>query len=160
MKSNNKVSLREVKESDLEIFFTQQQDTDANFMAAFISRDPNNKRAFDKHWKKILLDDSVIIMTIVYQKKVVGHIASYILFGEREITYWIGKDFWGKGIASSALEKFINLVKVRPLHARAAKDNLASIRVLEKCGFNYIGNDLTFSQYRNEDVEEVIYKLS
>ncbi len=160
MKQNNKVSLRKVKKSDLPIFFTQQQDEEANYMAAFVSRDPNNRRVFDKHWKKILSDDSIIIKTILYQNKIAGQIGSYILFGEREVYYWIGKEFWGKGIATAALNEFVKLIKVRPLHARTAKDNVGSVRVLEKCGFSYIGNDITFSQIRNVDVEESIYKLA
>lgn len=160
MKNNNKVSIREVEPNDLPVFFEQLQDEEANNMAAFISRDPNNKRAFDKHWKKILSDDSVIIRTILYQKKIAGHVGSYILFGEREIFYWIGKEFWGKGVATSALNRFIKAVKTRPLHARTAKDNLRSVRVLEKCGFKFIGEDLTFSSIRNEDLTESIFKLA
>lgn len=48
---------------------------------------------------------------------------------------------------------------LRPLYARAVKDNIASIRVLEKCGFVLSGEDKGFSNARSKEVEEFILKL-
>jgi RimJ/RimL family protein N-acetyltransferase len=77
-------------------------------------------------------------------------------FGEPEISYWLGKDYWGKGVATAALSAFLDHVEMRPLYARVAKDNLASQRVLEKCGFTVDGEDKGFSNARGVEVEEVI----
>jgi RimJ/RimL family protein N-acetyltransferase len=66
--------------------------------------------------------------------RVVGHIASFDLEGHREVTYWIGREDWGRGIATRALQEFLQLEASRPLYAGAASDNAASIRVLTKCG--------------------------
>ena len=75
------------------------------------------------------------------------------------MSYWIGREFWGKGIATKALAVFLSAVKARPLYARAAKDNIASLRVLEKCGFAITGYERGFANARGEEVEEVVLEL-
>src|SRR4029453_1988037 len=74
-------------------------------------------------------------------------------------TYWIGREFWGRGIATQALAVLLSAVKTRPLYARAAKDNVASLRVLEKCGFTIAGYERGFANARGEEVEEVVLEL-
>ncbi len=128
-------------------------------MAAFTARDPEDRVAFAAHWTKILNDESITTKTILFDGRVAGHVLSFEQFGEREVSYWIGRDYWGKGIATVALSEFLGHVTERPLHARAAKDNAASIRVLEKCGFVISGEDKGFSYARGEEVEEFILKL-
>ena len=44
---------------------------------------------------------------------------------------------WGRGIASEALAEFLHLEQSRPLYAGVAPHNIASIRVLQKCGFTF-----------------------
>lgn len=85
--------------------------------------------------------------------------SSFERFGKPEVTYWIEKEYWGRGIATKALSEFLSYLKTRPLYACAAKDNIASIRVLEKCGFTILGEDKGFSNARGEEVEEFILKL-
>jgi RimJ/RimL family protein N-acetyltransferase len=142
------VQLREVQKADLSIFFEQQLDPEANYMAAFTTKNPGDKNIFDAHWKKILADENNINKTILFEGQVAGHVSSFIMFGEREVSYWLDKEFWGKGIATVALTKFLEHVKTRPLHARAVKDNIASTRVLEKCGFNISGYNKGFADGR------------
>ncbi|MCK4901263.1 MAG: GNAT family N-acetyltransferase [Anaerolineales bacterium] len=153
------VELREVIKSDLPIFFEQQLDSTANYMAAFTRKDPADREAFDAHWTKILADETIPIKTILFEGQVAGSVLSYVQFGEREVSYWLGKEFWGKGIATKALSEFLAELEERPLHARAAKDNIASIRVLEKCGFVISGYDQGFANARGEETEEVIMIL-
>lgn len=149
------VTLRPVAPRDLPIFFAQQAEPEANRMAAFPARDQD---AFSAHWLKILRDDTVIIKTILFDGCVAGHIVSWEQSGAREIGYWIGKDYWGKGIASAALSQFLELVTVRPLHAHVAKHNIASQRVLQKCGFVITGED-TFHGADGEQGEEFLLTL-
>jgi RimJ/RimL family protein N-acetyltransferase len=144
------VRLRDVTEADLPIFFEQQLDPDAVRMAAFPSRD---RDAFDAHWARILADDTVIKKTILLAGHVAGNVVSWEQPGERLVGYWIGKEYWGKGVATRALSEFLDYVKARPLYARVAKHNVASIRVLEKCGFMISGEE------RAGDVEELIMRL-
>ena len=88
-----------------------------------------------------------------------GHIASFDLEGQREVTYWIGREDWGRGIATRALQEFLQLEATRPLYARAASDNAASIRVLTKCGFLIVGEGRGFADGRNEETDEVVLRL-
>lgn len=157
---NNPVFLRDVEKTDLLFFFENQKDPDANHMAAFTVKDPANLTAFIDHWGKILVDKTVTIKTIVFNGSVAGHILIYEQSGEQEISYWIGKAYWGKGLATNALSQLLSETKTYPLYARAAKDNIASIRVLEKCGFTIIGDDKGFSNARGEEIEELILKLA
>jgi RimJ/RimL family protein N-acetyltransferase len=129
---NDKVSLRDVRESDLETFFTDQLDPDAVRMAAFPSRD---REAFMAVWRKILADTSVAARAILLGGELAGHVVSWEQGGERKIGYWLGKAYWGKGVASAALSQFLAEFRVRPLVAEVAQHNAASIRVLRKCGF-------------------------
>ena len=81
------------------------------------------------------------------------------MMGEREVTYWIGREFWGQGVGTAALQALLALDPTRPMFGRAAKDNNGSIRVLEKCGFVRVGEDTGFATARGEEIEEVILKL-
>lgn len=155
------ILLRDVAETDLTIFFQHQLDPAANWMAAFTAEDPTDQNAFMVRWRRILGNEAIIAKTILYHGQVAGHVLTYRddAFGEPEITYWIGTEYWGKGIATAALSAFLRNVTVRPLYARAVKDNIASIRVLEKCGFMMCGEGTGFANGRGEEVEEVVLKL-
>ena len=131
---NDRVRLRDIEPGDLPIFYEQQLDADATRMAAFPARD---RASFDAHWEKnILGNPDAIAQTILVDGGVAGNIGSWTQEGIRLVGYWIGKEYWGKGVATRALAAFLHLVTDRPLHAHVAKDNVASIRVLEKCGFS------------------------
>ncbi len=137
----NTITLRPVIDSDLPIFFEQQNDPVANEMAAFPARE---RDAFIAHWTKNLANDANIHMTILYNNEVAGNIISFDMEGHREVGYWLGRDFWGKGIASIALEQFLSIERTRPLYGYAAKHNIGSLRVLEKQGFEPVGEEELF----------------
>ena len=137
----------------------QQLEPAAIYMAAFTVKDPADLEAFTAHWAKIATDPTIIARTILFEDQVVGSILSFEQLGEREVSYWLGQAFWGQGLATAALAAFLNVVEVRPLHGRAAKDNSGSIRVLQKCGFSIIGEDKGFANARGEEIEEFILRL-
>ena len=155
------IGLRDVRTSDLPLFFEQQLDPEANQMAAFTSKNPEDRDAFMGHWTKILEDETINIQTILFNGQVAGHILSYEdeEFDGPEVSYWIGKPYWGKGVASRALSAFLLHINVYPLYARVAKDNSGSLRVLEKCGFTRIGEGKGFSNARGQEAEEFILRL-
>src|SRR5258708_9745867 len=154
------IRLRDVEVDDLPLFFEHQRDPEANWMAAFTRKDPADRDAFMAHWTKILEDEATTIQTILCNGSVAGSVSSYVDEDEHlEVTYWIGKPYWGKGIATCALSAFLEHNKVRPLYARAAKDNVGSLRVLEKCGFTRIGEGRGLSEARGEEVEEFLLRL-
>lgn len=152
----NNVQLRDAVETDLQIFYEQQQDLEAIQMAAFPSR---NRDAFMAHWLKILADDSVMIKTILVNGDIAGNIVCFDQLGEREVGYWLGKEYWGKGIASQGLTQFLEYIETRPLCAHVAKHNIASRRVLEKCGFKVAAEDRFFSKVFGEEIEEYVLIL-
>ncbi len=151
----NTVILRNVTEADLPIFFEQQLDPEATQMAAFPSRD---RDAFMAHWKKIMSNENVKLKTILFDGHVAGNVVSREQSGEREVGYWIGKEYWGKGIGTKALAEFLGYAKTRPLYAHVAMHNVASLRVLQKCGF-VISGEARFSEEKSETMEEFILKL-
>jgi RimJ/RimL family protein N-acetyltransferase len=150
------LALRDVQPDDLEIFFQQELDPDANYMAAFTSKDPADHAAFTVHWNKILADKTILIQTILCDGQVAGSVLSYNWSGDPEVSYWLGKEFWGRGIATWALSEFLEYERSRPIYARVAKDNLASLRVLTKCGFAIVSEDKGFANARGQEVEEYL----
>ena len=129
--------LRPVTHADFEALFEFQSDPESTRMAVATSRD---RGAFWSHWSKIIADPEVAVRAIVVDQRVVGNVSCFKMDGVDAIGYWIGREWWGKGIATRALTMFLASEALpRPLHAWAASSNLASRRVLEKCGFRHTG---------------------
>lgn len=155
-----KVELRKTQLSDLNILFEFQADDEAGYMAAFVN--PNSwkdREAYIAKWEKFLTDDSINSWTILYNGAVAGSVGTWIMDGEPQITYGVDKVLWGQGIATKAVKLFLNKAATRPLYGRAAADNIRSIKMLEKAGFKKIGTDRAFAAARNEEIEEVIFRL-
>lgn len=145
--------LRDVIESDLPILFAHQRDPVATRMAAFPARDWD---AFVAHWRgKVLGEQSVCKRTILIGDDVAGHIGSWNQDGKRLVGYWLGRAYWGRGIATAALAEFLAHDTARPLHAFVAALNVGSIRVLEKCGFRRVGD----GHIGEDGVEEHLFRL-
>jgi RimJ/RimL family protein N-acetyltransferase len=152
----NAISLRDVQASDLPVFFKQQLDPEATRMAAFAARSHDE---FMAHWAKNMAEETTLLKTIVFQGRMAGNIVAWKQGDERKVGYWLGKEYWNKGIASAALAAFLQHVTARPLHAHVAKHNTASIRVLQKCGFTISGED-RFLGADGEEGEEFILTLA
>lgn len=155
------VALRDIDDSDLLRFFDDQLDEEANQMAAFTAEDPHDRAAFDAHWSRVLADPTTINRTVLADGAVAGHIAAYEApdMEGPEVTYWIGRAFWGAGVATRALQLFLEQVPQRPLYARCAQTNPASLRVLQKCGFSIVGEDVGYAAAHKKDVAEYILRL-
>ena len=151
--------LREIEDRDLGVLFEHARDREAIRMAAFTSPEADDRTSFERRWARLRNDASTTNRVIEIDGRVVGHIASFDLEGHREVTYWIGREDWGRGIATRALQELLQLEATRPLYARAASDNAASIRVLAKCGFLIVGEGRGFAHGRNEETDEVVLRL-
>ena len=128
-----KITLRPVTEADLPILFRQQLDPEAVGMSDYPAKD---RGEFMRHWEGTLKNKSITARAIIYKEKVAGHIICWKEGKyEERIGYWIGKEFWRRGIASAAVAELLQLVKIRPLFAEVANRNVASKRGLEKNGF-------------------------
>ncbi len=156
---NRQLELRQTEKPDLEFFYQFQLDTEANYLAAFTSKDPTDKEAYLEKYTKLLNDPTINMQTILVEEIIAGSISKFEMEGDTEITYWIDRNFWGKGIATTALKKFLIIEPARPIFGRVAFDNLGSQKVLEKCGFMKIGTDKGFANARQKEIEEFIYKL-
>ena len=152
------VHLRPVEPADLAVFYEHQADEESARLAAFKSRPPE---AFAAHWQKILANPACLLRTVVEGNRVVGNIGSWTDGGtqERMVGYWIGRSDWGRGIASRAVAQFLEVETGRPLAARVARHNPASLRVLQKCGFVVIGAD-RFEGHDGSTIEESILVLT
>jgi RimJ/RimL family protein N-acetyltransferase len=149
--------LRDVVESDLDTFYEQQLEPEAVQMALFPSRD---REAFYAHWQRLLANDAVTNRTIVADGQVAGNIGCWEQDGRRLVGYWLGREFWGRGLATQALAELLDEVRARPLHAWVASSNIGSIRVLEKCGFVAAGSRTEHDERLGEPVEELLFELA
>lgn len=160
MELRGDVALSAVRPSDYEALFDHQDDLEAQAMAGG-GKVFDSEPAYREHLKKVATNGS-LFRTVLLEGHVAGYIASFERFGKREISYWIGRDYWGKGIASKAVALWLRQMP-RPgdgLFARVAKDHPASARVLTKNGFTAFADDRYFSDIRNKNIEETIYKYT
>ena len=153
------ITLREVRQADLEVFWAQMSDKQAQHMAAVTRGYHYDRAAFDTHWDKVRSDPAVIVRTVLADGQVAGHAAVFGPADEREVTYWVDRAYWGRGVATATLCALRGLERTRPLHAHAAADNTGSIRVLQKCGFAITGHGRIFAQARGEEIDEVALTL-
>lgn len=150
------VRLRDVTDDDLPILFEYEQEPEANRMAAFPPRD---WEAFQAHWAKVLADKRNLAKIIELDGSVAGNIGAWGESTSRELGYWIGQEYWGRGVATRALAAFLAQVPERPLYAHVVKHNHASLRVLEKCGFTIVSESTSPASTGGDDVEEWLLAL-
>jgi|SRR4051794_38415917 RimJ/RimL family protein N-acetyltransferase len=151
------VHLRSVEDRDLDVFFDHQADPQAVEMAAFPARD---KAEFAEHWAKVRADETLVARTIVADGMVAGNIGSWREHGQQLLGYWLGRECWGRGVATQALALFVGEVSIRPLYAHVAAHNVGSIRVLEKCGFRRDRVQEATAPAPDDDVEELIFVMN
>lgn len=154
------ICLREVQDDDLAAFWEQVTDPQVQQMAAVTRSYHYDRGEFDRFWATVRSDPAVIVRTVLADGVVAGHAAAFGPPSEREVTYVVGRRFWGQGVATAALAQLIELERTRPLHADAAADNAGSIRVLEKCGFAVTGRHRGFARARGEEIDLVHLTLS
>ena len=128
------VTLREVREEDLDVLYENQADPESGAMPGVEARSWDE---FVAHQTRVGADPEALQRVIVLDDgQVTGDIAAWrAASGAREVGYRIGRRYWGRGIATAALVTFLAEFGERPLYAHVLKTNASSIRVLEKCGF-------------------------
>jgi RimJ/RimL family protein N-acetyltransferase len=153
------VSLRPLEDRDLDAIYEQATDPESVRMAAFTAADQTDRRVFLDRMLRLRADPSVSHLVIDVDGAVAGTIGFFRIDDQPEVTFWIDRAHWGKGIASAAVQILLAETAERPLYARAATDNLGSLRVLEKAGFRRIGVNRDFAPGRGEEIEETILRL-
>ena len=152
------IALRPVEDRDLDALFDQMRDPASVQMAAFSAEHPDDEAAFRAHMTGQRNSPGITLRAITCNGQLAGSIASFVFQGQTEITYWIDRAAWGRGIASRALTLFLELVPTRPLYAYVASDNTGSLRVLQKAGFQIIGTETCFAHVRNSQIQETILR--
>lgn len=153
------MQLREVRSADLDRFFEHQQDPEANLMAAFAPRSPQDRGVFDYHWSRLLNDEDTQVWTIEEDGRVAGALIVSGLDAMPELSFWTAREFWGQGITTSAVDAFLAAFTDRPIRAHVPADNVGSQKILTRRGFAVVGEDKTFSNARSEVVTELIMQL-
>ena len=135
-RTRGRIELRPVEPPDIDVFFAHEHDPVASVLAGV---KPRERTEFYRHWDRILADESVTERAILIDGTVAGRISSFITEGRLELGYWIGRELWGRGVASRAMGLFLSEECRRPLFAQVSAENPASIRLLERNGFTRIG---------------------
>jgi RimJ/RimL family protein N-acetyltransferase len=91
---------------------------------------------------------------------VAGNIGSWQDRGQQLLGYWVGREYWGRGVATRALALLVDEMSIRPLFAHVAAHNIGSIRVLEKCGFRRDRVQEAGAPASDDGIEELIFVLN
>lgn len=148
-----------VEDADLDQVFEWERDPGAVAMAAFTRADPSDRAAFDRHYERIRNNSDCTLLAIDDDGAFAGTIGSFTVDGERELTYWIDPSRWGRGLASAALDAFVQIEPTRPLLARVAEHNIGSAKVLARAGFVQVGSETAHADGVGREVVEHIYRL-
>ncbi|NYF18115.1 RimJ/RimL family protein N-acetyltransferase [Microbacterium sp. AK009] len=153
------IELRDLDDDDLDAVFEMMRDPAAVELAAFTADDPDDRDAFDRWIARIRGDDDVTYRIVTEDGAFAGAVGSFTVDGDREVTYWIARHAWGRGVATRALRLLVSREPVRPLFARVAVHNAASRAVLTRCGFTEVSRTTSFAPGVGRDVEEAVYTL-
>lgn len=153
------LALRATDPADGDAIFEWMRDPEGIALAAFTAEDPENRDAFDAWLARNLANPTVVHRMIEVDGVTVGTISSFVMEGDREITYWIDRAHWGSGVASGALQAFLAEQPERPLYARTATHNVGSARVLERAGFVRVGTDRGYANGVGAEIDEHIHRL-
>ncbi|MGB9936815.1 MAG: GNAT family N-acetyltransferase [Methanobacterium sp.] len=123
--------------------------------------------AHGRHWISVAMNNSNFF-AITVDDEAIGGIG--IAIGEdierisAEVGYWLGEEYWGKGIVSSALKGMVNYcfqeLDLQRIFAVPLEHNHTSRRVLEKSGFELEGilrkSVIKFGEIHNQALYAVI----
>lgn len=153
------IDLRPIDDDDLDAVFEMMRDREAVEMAAFTAADPDDRAAFDAWIARQRADDDVLCLVVTEDGGFAGTAAAFTIDGDREVSFWIARHAWGRGVATAALRLLISHEPVRPLYARAAAHNAGSIAVLRKAGFTEVSRNADFAPGLGREVEEIVFTL-
>ncbi|WP_127473646.1 GNAT family N-acetyltransferase [Microbacterium sulfonylureivorans] len=155
----NHIELRNLDDDDLDAVFEMMRDPEGVAMAAFTAEDPGDREAFDAWIARQRGDAEVLYQVVTENGGFAGTAAAFTVDGDREVSFWIARHAWGRGVATEALRHLVSREPVRPLFARAAAHNAGSIAVLTKVGFTEVSRNVDFAPGAGRDVEEIVFTL-
>ena len=153
------IELRPLDDDDLDAIFEMMRDRESVAMAAFTGADPDDRAAFDAWITRQRASDDVQFFVVTEDGGFAGTAGVFTVDGDREVTYWIARHAWGRGVAAEALRLLVSREPVRPLFARAAAHNTRSIAVLERNGFTEVSRNVDFAPGLGRETEEIVFTL-
>lgn len=153
------IELRDLDDDDLDAIFEMMRDAEAIALAAFTADDPDDRAAFDAWIARKRAAADVLHLVVTEDGGFAGSVAAFAIDGDREVSYWIARHAWGRGVASEALRLLVSREPDRPLFARVAAHNTASIAVLQRNGFTEVSRDIAFAPGLGREIEEIVFTL-
>lgn len=153
------IELRDLDDDDLDAVFEMLRDPAAVEMAAFTRADVSDRTSFDEWIEPRRAAPDVSLHVVTERGGFAGIVAAFPVEGDREVTCWLARHAWGRGVATQALRLLLSREPIRPLFARVAAHNAAAIAVLRRCDFTEVSRDESFAPRLGRDVEEVVYTL-
>jgi RimJ/RimL family protein N-acetyltransferase len=153
------VELRDLDDDDLDAVFEMMRDPGAVAMASFTAEDPDDRDAFDAWIGRERARDDVSLFTVTERGGFAGTAAVFSVGSDREVSFWIARHAWGRGVATAALRLLLLREPERPLFARVAAHNAAAIAVFEKSGFTEVSRNIVYAPGLRREAEEVVYAL-
>ena len=153
------IELRDLDDDDLDAIFEMMRDRAAVEMAAFTAADPDDRDVFDAWIARQRTTPDVTLSVVTENGGFAGTAAVFSADGDREVTYWIARHAWGRGVATEALRVLVSREPERPLFARVAAHNTASIAVLTKVGFTEVSRDVEYAPGVGRETEEIVMVL-
>ncbi|GAA3850746.1 GNAT family N-acetyltransferase [Streptomyces sedi] len=133
------VRLREVEDADLEVFLAQEHDPEAARRSRF---PPRERDRFLRHWRtNVLGAPGVFVRAVTVDGRLAGNVVAWWDGERRFLGYWLGREFWGRGVGTRAVALFLERERHRPLHADPHVGNVGSVRLLERLGFREAGRE-------------------
>lgn len=153
------IELRDVDDDDLDAIFDMMRDRDSIAMAAFTAEDPDDRHGFDAWIARERAAPDVSYSVVTENGGFAGTAAAFTVDGEREVSVWLARHAWGRGVATDALHVLVSRQPERPLYARAAAHDVGWIAVLTRAGFTEVSRSKVFAPGLGADVEEIVFAL-
>ena len=153
------IELRDVDDDDVDAIFEMMRDRDAVSMAAFTSEDPDDRTTFDSWVARERADARVSYFVVTENGGFAGTAAVFTVDRDREVSVWLARHAWGRGVATAALLLLVSHEAERPLYARAAAHNARAIAILAKSGFTEVSRNPVFAPGVGEPSEEIVFAL-
>lgn len=153
------IELRDLDDDDLDAIFEMMRDPKGVAMAAFTSEDPDDRDRFDAWIARERAAEGVSIFVVTENGGFAGTAAAFTVDADREVSFWLARHAWGRGVATAALRLLVSHEAERPLYARAAAHNAASIAVLTRVGFTEVSRNVDYAPGVGRETEEIVFAL-
>lgn len=120
-----------------------------------------------KWWLQVGSKENAMVKAVQWNNEFCGVIGIYTQAFEyahaAEIGYWLAEPFWNRGIATEAIKAFSKLIftttNLKRLYNPVTTKNIASVRVMEKAGYQLEGTLKDSVCHHNELFDEKLFAL-